>query len=59
MGHELAAAAIKRSCEGILIPSATRFPDPILVIFPDYLRADSQLQVIDQIDPGLYVPLSS
>ncbi len=49
----------KRSCEGILIPSATRFPDPILVIFPDYLRADSQIQVIDQIDPVLYVPPSS
>ncbi len=53
--QELAAAAIARDAEGILVPSATRLGDN-LIVFPDCLRAESQMVVIDSRDPRLYVP---
>jgi RES domain-containing protein len=53
--QELAAAAIARDAEGILVPSATRLGDN-LIVFPDCLRAPSRMVVIDSQDPQLYVP---
>jgi RES domain-containing protein len=52
--QELAAAAIARDVEGILVPSATRLGDN-LIVFPDCLHAASQMVVIDSRDPQLYV----
>jgi len=53
--HELAAAAIARDAEGILVPSATRLGDN-LIVFPNRLRKASRLVVIGSRDPRLYVP---
>ena len=39
--------------EGLLVPSATLLPDPILVIFPDALRPDSRVVPLESIDPAL------
>lgn len=52
--QELAAAAIARGAEGILIPSATGLGDN-LIIFPAQLRSASRLAVVDSRDPRLYV----
>lgn len=53
--QELASAAIAREAEGILVPSATRLGDN-LIVFPDRLRRASQFVVIDTRDPRLYIP---
>lgn len=53
-GQTLAAAAIQRRCEGLVVPSATRFKDPNLVVFPTTLRAMSDLAFIEEEDPRLY-----
>ena len=53
--QSLAAMAIARGVEAILVPSATRLGDN-LVVFPDYLQPGSQLQPLDHVDPPLYVP---
>ena len=50
----LAAAAVAAGREGMLVPSATRLGDN-LILFPDNLRAASHLAVIDSRDPVLYV----
>ena len=52
--QKLAAAAIARDGEGILVPSATRLGDN-LIVFPDCMRAASRMVVIDSRDPQLYV----
>ncbi len=58
VAQELAAAAIRRNCEAILVPSATQLPDPVLVIFPEYLRSDSTVEEIRFVEPSLYVERS-
>lgn len=55
VGQALADAARKRGCEGLLVPSATRLPDPVLVIFTAQLHATSRIVVVDSIDPTLVV----
>jgi hypothetical protein len=55
--QELAAAAIARRAEGILVPSATKLGDN-LIIFPTGLRSASRLDVIASRDPRLYVKRS-
>jgi RES domain-containing protein len=52
--QEIAAAAIGQGAEGILVPSATRLGDN-LVVFPTQLRATSRLEVISSRDPRLFV----
>lgn len=48
-GHKLAAAAIARGAEGILVPSATRLGDNV-VLFPNRLHPESRLAVIEYRD---------
>ena len=55
LGQELAAAALQRNCEGLLVPSATRLPDDVLIIFTDSLRPTSRVEVVEYVDPALYV----
>lgn len=51
----LAQAAIARGVEGMLVPSATRLGDN-LIIFSDQLHADASLGIVSERDPALYVP---
>ncbi|MGI8857324.1 MAG: RES family NAD+ phosphorylase [Thermomicrobiales bacterium] len=51
----LAEAAMARGVEGMLVPSATRLGDN-LIVFTDQMRADASLAVIGERDPALYVP---
>lgn len=53
--QELAAEAIARGVEGMLVPSATGL-GANLVVFPRQLHGDSKLVVIGSRDPRLYVP---
>jgi hypothetical protein len=55
MTHAIAAAARARGAEGMLIPSCTRFRGGNLIIFPDLLRPNSEVHVIDTEDPDLFV----
>jgi hypothetical protein len=50
-GQALAAAALARGCEALLIPSATRLPDPNLIIFTTQIRPTSSYLVVGFIDP--------
>lgn len=52
--RELAAAAVTRGAEGVLVPSATRLGDN-LIIFPQNLRPASQLIIVSSKSPRLYV----
>ena len=52
--QRIARAALRTGAQGILVPSATRLGDN-LVIFPDNLRPESRLEVIASRDPVLYV----
>jgi hypothetical protein len=52
--QELAAGVIANRAEGILVPSATKLGDN-LIIFPTRLRSASRLDVIASRDPRLYV----
>jgi RES domain-containing protein len=52
--QSLAAAAIRAHAEAILVPSATRLGDN-LVLFPTVLRPRSRLEVRGSRDPMLYV----
>jgi RES domain len=54
-GQSLAAAAIQRGYEALVLPTATRFHDPNLIVFPTHLRPDSELELLDQEDPHLYI----
>ena len=53
--QELGAAAVAVGAEGILVPSATRLGDN-LVVFPTQLQTASKLTVVGSRDPRLYVP---
>ena len=55
--QSIAAAAIARGAEGLVVPSATRFGDN-LILFPKHFRAGSKLTVVETIDPRLYVAQS-
>ena len=50
----LAAAARERGAEGLIVPSATRLGDN-LIVFPDRLQAASELVVVASRDPRLYM----
>jgi RES domain-containing protein len=50
----IARAVIDRGAEGIIVPSATRLGNN-LVIFPDNLKPESRLEIIGSRDPVLYV----
>lgn len=52
--HRIAEAALARGVEGLLVPSATRLGDN-LVMFPSNVHAGSSIEVIDSVDPSLYV----
>lgn len=52
--QEIGAAAISAGAEAILIPSATKLGDN-LVVFPDQLQPDSALRISGSRDPVLYV----
>jgi len=54
-GQDLAAAALARGCEALLIPSATRLPDHNLIIFPAHLQPSSSYDIVGIIDPPLYI----
>lgn len=51
-GQAIAVAAIDARAEAILMPSATRLGDN-LIIFPDSIRVASVIQVVRFIDPRL------
>jgi RES domain-containing protein len=52
--QRLAASALTMGAEGLLVPSATRLGDN-LVVFPTQFRPDSRLNVTSSRDPVLYV----
>lgn len=54
-GQEFAAAAMSRSAEALLVPSATRLGDN-LVLFTGQLRAGSVTKTAGNRQPRLYVP---
>lgn len=53
----LAAAALQRGVEGLLVPAAS-LVSANLVVLVDNLLPDSEIQPLDSIDPRLYVPRS-
>jgi len=53
----IGAAAFVARLEGLLIPSATRLGDNV-ILFPDNLRAGSRIEVVSSRDPRLYVQRS-
>jgi hypothetical protein len=50
----IGAAALARGVEGLLVPSATRLGND-LVVFCSQLRAGSEITVVETIEPRLYV----
>lgn len=54
MSQRLGAAVLATGAEGLLVPSATRLGDN-LVVFPTNLRPESVLEVIASRDPVLFV----
>lgn len=55
LGQDIGSAAFILGYEAMLIPSATRLGTN-LIVFPANLRPDSHIQIIDSVDPALYVP---
>jgi RES domain len=55
LGQRLAAAAIRRGCEGLVVPSATHFKEPNLVVFPRSMRSTSNVVLTGDEDPQLYI----
>jgi RES domain-containing protein len=53
----IGAAAFADGLEGLLVPSATRLGDN-LILFPDNLRAGSRMEAVSSRDPRLYVQRS-
>jgi RES domain-containing protein len=53
----IGAAAFADGLEGLLVPSATRLGDN-LILLPDNLRAGSRIEVVSSRDPRLYVQRS-
>jgi len=56
VGQGLARAAIVRRYEGMLVPSATRYPEGNLIIFPFERRPVSDIDEEEHVDPHLHVP---
>jgi len=55
-GKTQAFASVARELvEALLVPSCTRFPEGNLVLFPDRLRPDSHVEVLESHDPNLFV----
>ena len=52
--HQIGGAA-RLIAEAVRIPSCTRFPEGNLIVFPDRLHVDSDVTVIDTVDPELYL----
>jgi len=52
--RQLARAAIAVGAEGVLVPSATRLGDN-LVLFPRTRREGSTLAVVQSVDPRIYI----
>jgi len=50
----LGCVALDAGAEAILVPSATRLGEN-LIIFPDNLQASSRVEVVDYRHPRLYV----
>ena len=50
----IGAAALVKGLEGLIVPSATRLGDN-LILFPANLRANSRIEVVSSRDPRLYV----
>lgn len=55
LGQDIGSAAFILGYEAMLIPSATRLGTN-RIVFPANLRPGSRIQVIDSVDPALYVP---
>jgi RES domain-containing protein len=55
LSQSLAAAVRARGAVAIVVPSATRLGDN-LIIFPDRLRGEASLEVVSERDPVLYIP---
>lgn len=51
--QELAEVALHARHEGLIVPSASRLGNN-LIVFPDQLRADSVIQITGYVDPQLY-----
>lgn len=51
--QELAEVALHARYEGLIVPSASRLGNN-LIVFPDMLRAESLIRVTGHIDPQLY-----
>lgn len=51
-GHVLARAVRETGAEGMLVASATRIGDS-LILFPDMLRPGSEMTVVRTVDPDL------
>lgn len=56
--HEVAQEA-RRIAEALLVPSCTRFPEGCLVVFPDRLRPESEIKVVETTDPDLHIDWST
>ncbi len=55
VGQELAAAVIARGAEAMLIPSAAGGHSNSLIIFPNSLRPDSKVELIETVAHHFYV----
>ncbi len=53
--HAIAETVRRRGAEGLLIPSCTKFRGGNLIIFPDLVRPESVIRVVDTEDPDLFV----
>lgn len=50
----IGAAALEGGLEGLIVPSAIRLGDN-LILFPENLRATSRIELVSSRDPRLYV----
>jgi hypothetical protein len=53
-GQELAAAVRARGCEAMLVPSATKFGNS-LIVFPDNLASSARIELIETTAHPFYV----
>lgn len=54
VGHELAMAVRARRCEAMLVPSATKFGDS-LIVFPDNLTPNARIELIETTAHPFYI----
>jgi hypothetical protein len=54
MSHQVAAIA-RNLAEAMVVPSCTKFPEGNLIIFPDRLQTESVVEVVEILDPDLFV----